>query len=114
DGGRGRMQMFVWTGPTPDRSGGLDADIMFNELAHGLSNRLHGNATGLSTNMARGMGEGWSDFYARSLLSTADEDVNGIYTIGGWATHLAAAGYQDNYYYGIRRFPYAPRAVVGP
>src|SRR5690606_2116099 len=76
DGGRGRMQMYLWTGPTPDRSGGLDAEIIIHELAHGLSNRLHGNAAGLSTNMARGMGEGWSDFYARSLLSTADDDVN--------------------------------------
>jgi subtilisin-like proprotein convertase family protein len=115
DGGRGRMQMFVWTaGATQDRSGGLDADIMLHELSHGLSNRLHGNATGLNTNMADGLGEGWSDFYARSLLSTADENVNGIYTIGGWATHLLAAGFTDNYYYGIRRFPYAPRAVVGP
>ena len=113
DGGRGRMQMFLWTGPTPDRSGDLDADVILHELTHGLSNRLHANATGLSTNMARGMGEGWSDFYARSLLSTAGEDVNGIYTVGGWATNLAAAGFTDNYYYGIRRFPYAPRAVTG-
>lgn len=113
DGGRGRMQMFLWTGPTPDRSGDLDADVIIHELTHGLSNRLHANATGLGSNMARGMGEGWSDFYARSLLSTADENVNGIYTTGGWATNLAIAGYTDNYYYGIRRFPYAPRAVTG-
>ncbi|MET0164320.1 MAG: M36 family metallopeptidase, partial [Vicinamibacterales bacterium] len=113
DGGRGRMQMYVWTGPTPDRSSGLDQDVMFHELTHGLSNRLHGNATGLSDNMARGLGEGWSDFYARALQSTPDEDANGIYTIGGWVTHLAAPTYTDNYYYGIRRFPYAPRAVTG-
>jgi len=113
DGSRGRMQMFLWTGPTPDRSGDLDQDIIFHELAHGLSNRLHANSSGLSTNMADGMGEGWSDFYARSLLSTDGENPNGLYTIGGWATHLAAAGYTDNYYSGIRRFPYAPRSVVG-
>jgi subtilisin-like proprotein convertase family protein len=113
DGSRGRMQMFLWTGPTPDRSGDLDQDVIFHELTHGLSNRLHGNASGLSTNMARGMGEGWSDFYARALLSTADESVNGIYTVGGYATREAAAGFLDNYYYGIRRFPYAPRAVTG-
>ena len=113
DGSRGRMQMFLWTGPTPDRSGDLDQDVIFHELTHGLSNRLHANAAGLTSNMARGMGEGWSDFYARSLLSTADESVNGIYTIGGYVTREAAAGFLDNYYYGIRRFPYAPRAVTG-
>jgi hypothetical protein len=64
--------------------------------------------------MSGGMGEGWSDFYARSLLSTADESVNGLYTIGGWATkQIDGPAYLDNYYYGIRRFPYAPRAVTG-
>ena len=114
DGGRGRMQMYVWTGPTPDRSSGLDQDVILHELTHGLSNRLHGNAMGLSDNMAGGLGEGWSDFYARALLlASPDEDVNGIYTVGGWVTHLAAPTYTDNYYYGIRRFPYAPRAVTG-
>ena len=113
DGGRGRMQMYVWTGPDPDRSGDLDQDVIFHEATHGLSNRLHGNATGLNDNMSSGLGEGWSDFYARALLATEDEDVNGIYTIGGWATHLTAGSYTDNYYYGIRRFPYAPRAVTG-
>ncbi len=113
DGGRGRMQMYVWTGPNPDRSGDLDQDVIFHEATHGLSNRLHGNATGLNDNMSAGLGEGWSDFYARALLATEDEDVNGIYTIAGWATHLTAGSYTDNYYYGIRRFPYAPRAVTG-
>jgi hypothetical protein len=114
DGTPGQMQMFIWTGMDPDRSGDLDQDVIFHELTHGTSNRLHANATGLSTNMARGMGEGWSDFYARSLLSSADENVNGVYTIGGWATkQLDGPAYLDNYYYGIRRFPYAPRAVTG-
>ena len=81
------MQMFIWTGPTPDRSGGLDQDVIFHELTHGLSNRLHANASGLSTNMSGGLGEGWSDFYARSLLSDGEnEDADGVYTIGGWAT----------------------------
>ncbi|MEZ5286851.1 MAG: M36 family metallopeptidase [Vicinamibacterales bacterium] len=114
DGGRGRMQMFVWTGPTPDRSGDLDQDVIFHELTHGTSNRLHANASGLSTNMARGMGEGWSDFVARSLLSDPGDDPNGLYTTGGWVTYqLDGPGDNTNYYYGIRRFPYAPRAVTG-
>ncbi len=53
------------------------------------------------------MGEGWSDFYARALLSSEDEDPNGIYTAGGWVTHQLNEMFVDNYYYGIRRFPYA-------
>jgi hypothetical protein len=113
DGGRGRMQMFVFPGPTPDRSSGLDHEVLIHELTHGTSNRLHNNASGLTTVMARGMGEGWSDFYGRALLSTAAEDPNGIYASGGWVTHQLSAGYTDNYYYGIRRFPYAVMSNVG-
>ena len=113
DGGRGKMQMYRFTRPTPDRSSGLDQDILIHELTHGLSNRLHGNAEGLGNNMSRGMGEGWSDFYARALLSTADEDVNGVYAMAGWATHSITGAYTDNYYYGIRRFPLAVKTTLG-
>ncbi len=113
DGGRGRMQMFIWTAPTPDRSGDLDQDIIFHELTHGTSNRLHANATGLSSTMSGGMGEGWSDFYARALLSTADEDPNAVYALGGWATSALRGVDFESYYYGIRRFPHAVRSNVG-
>lgn len=115
DGGRGRMQMYLWTGPNPDIDGNLDADVVIHELTHGTSNRLHGNAAGLSTNMARGMGEGWSDFYAHCLLSEPTDPINGIYTIGGYSTYLGAGGgtFVNNYYYGIRRFPKAVMSFTG-
>ena len=71
DGMPGRMQMYRFTGPTLDRDGGLDAEIVIHELTHGLSNRLVGNAAGLFWNVAGGLGEGWSDFYALSLLNGA-------------------------------------------
>ena len=32
DGGRGRMQMFLWTGPAPDRDGTADGDIVIHGL----------------------------------------------------------------------------------
>ena len=114
DGTRGRMQMYVFTGPTPDRTSGLDHDVLLHELTHGTSNRLHGNASGLLATMSGGMGEGWSDFYGRAILSDATEDVNGIYAMGGWVTNLLFSGaYTDNYYYGIRRFPYAVKTNLG-
>ncbi len=113
DGGRGRMQMFIWTGPTPDYDGTADADIIIHEVTHGLSNRLHGNSSGLSTNMARGMGEGWSDFYAHAMLSEPTDPSNGVYSLGGYATYLGTAGFTGNYYYGIRRYPKAPIAFTG-
>lgn len=114
DGSSGRMQMYRWNNPVPNRDGDLDNEIVIHELTHGTSNRLHNNASGLGATTSRGMGEGWSDFYARAILSTADEDVNGLFTVGGYATYLAAAGYTNNYYYGIRRFPYAVMSTVGP
>jgi subtilisin-like proprotein convertase family protein len=113
DGSLPRMQMYIFPGPNPDRDGDLDGDVFLHELTHGTSNRLHANAAGLATTQSGGMGEGWSDFYARALLSTADEDVNGIYASGGYVTNLLAAGFTDNYYYGIRRFPYAVKTNVG-
>ena len=113
DGSLPRMQMFIFPGPNPDRDGDLDADVFLHELTHGTSNRLHANAAGLATTQSGGMGEGWSDFYARALLATADEDVNGIYTTGNYVTRELIAGFLDNGYYGIRRFPYAVKTNVG-
>lgn len=114
DGGRPRMQMFIWTGPTPDRDGALDSQVVVHEITHGLSNRLIGNAVGLNSNMSRGMGEGWSDFYALALMSEPTDDRLGTYTVGGYISYLIAPGYESNYYYGIRRFPVAVWASRGP
>jgi hypothetical protein len=113
DGGRGRMQMYLWTGPTPDYDGTGDAEVIIHEVTHGTSNRLHGNSSGLSTNMSGGMGEGWGDFYGYTMLSEPTDPINGVYTTGGYATYLIAAGFTGNYYYGIRRFPRAPITFVG-
>jgi hypothetical protein len=114
DGIAGRMQMFIFNGPTPDRTSGLDQEVLLHELTHGTSNRLHSNAAGLNATMSGGMGEGWSDFYALSLLSQPGDDQNGVYAMGGYSTLLITAAYTDNYYYGIRRFPHAVRSTVGP
>ena len=113
DGVRGRMQMYLWNGPNPDFDGDFDASVVIHELAHGLSSRLHGNASGLTSNMSRAMGEGWSDFYALALLSQPSDPANGIYTVGGYSTYLGASGYTANNYYGIRRFPKALLAFTG-
>ena len=115
EGSRPRVQTFIWTGPTPDRDGALDSHNVVHEMTHGLSHRLIGNATGLGTNMAAGMGEGWSDFYAIALLAGTTDDRLGTHTLLGYATfNLAGTGFDSNYYYGIRRFPYAVRALRGP
>ena len=105
--------MYIFNGPTPHRTSGIDHDVVLHELTHGTSSRLHNNSSGLASTVSRGMGEGWSDFYARALLSSPDENVDGIYTTGGWVTYQIVPGFVDNYYYGIRRFPYAVMTTVG-
>jgi len=114
DGQRPRAQYYVWTGPDPDRDGALDSQVVVHELTHGMSNRLVGNATGLTGNMARGMGEGWSDFFALAMLSEPTDDQCGINAVGGYVTRQIISGFEANYYYGIRRFPVARRACLGP
>jgi hypothetical protein len=116
DGARGIMQMYLWNAPTPDYDGTIDADIIIHEATHGTSNRLHGNASGLTGNMARGMGEGWGDFYGHAMLSEPTDPIEGIYTTGGYTTYLGGTTPNNtkNYYYGIRRFPKAVKSFVGP
>ena len=114
DGGRGRMQNFVWTGSAPGRDGTLDGTVVVHELTHGVSSRLHGNTVGLNTNIARGMGEGWSDFYALALLSEPGDAACGIYVVGGYLSYRILPNYEANHYYGIRRFPNAKIGCVGP
>lgn len=117
DGTSGRAQMFRFTGPTIDRDGGLDNEILIHELTHGTSNRLVGNAAGLQWGIGQGLGEGWSDFYALSLLNNTNADnPDANYASGSYATYKAfgITTYLDNYVYGIRRFPYSTVNTVNP
>jgi hypothetical protein len=113
DGTRGRMQMFIFTGANPDIDGSLDADVVVHEHTHGLSNRLHGNNSGLFNDMSKGMGEGWSDFYGLSMLSQPSDPIGATYPSGAYAAYKFSGTFTNNSYYGIRRFPYAIRSVVG-
>ncbi|MEP6788269.1 MAG: M36 family metallopeptidase, partial [Acidobacteriota bacterium] len=113
DGVRGRMQMFIFDGPNPRIDGGLDGDVVIHEHTHGLSNRLHGNSSGLFNDMSRGMGEGWSDFYGLSLLSQASDPLDGVYAASSYATYRFGGSFVNNSYYGIRRFPYAIKSSTG-
>ena len=117
DGQSGRAQMFTFNGPLVDRDGSLDSEILIHELTHGLTNRLIGNAAGLIWDPGAGLGEGWSDFYALSLLNNTNaDDPNGKYALGAYATYklFGVSSYTDNYLYGIRRFPYSTNNSINP
>lgn len=112
DGHPGRLQAFVWNRSTPDRDAALDTEVIYHELAHGVSSRLIGDGFGLSGTQSRGLAEGWSDFIAMSLLSQEGDNTCGCYPFGGYVA--ARNGYANNYYYGIRRFPYSTDTDKAP
>jgi len=105
DGTPGRLQMFLFNGPSPARDSTLDAEVVIHEYIHGLSNRRVGAGQGLYALQSSGLGEGWSDFYALALLSEMGDDPNGTYPFGAYSSYLLS-GLTQNYYYGIRRYPY--------
>lgn len=69
DGGRGRMQMYLWTTPgTPD--GDFDNGVISHEYGHGWSIRLTGGPANSSClNNAEQGGEGWADYNALMLTT---------------------------------------------
>jgi extracellular elastinolytic metalloproteinase len=78
DGQNPRMQMFLFhysqnaADPFVASNGGDEADVVYHEFTHGLSNRLVIDANGNSTlggGQAGAMGEAWSDWYAFDLLN---------------------------------------------
>ena len=72
--------------------------MVFHEFTHGVTNRLVGgrlDQNSLSQDQSRGMGEGWSDFFAltfHNVLRDSDKLV-----IGDWVKNNPR---------GIRGFPY--------
>ncbi|HVR35527.1 MAG TPA: extracellular metalloproteinase, partial [Methylomirabilota bacterium] len=108
-----RMQMYLWNGPTPPRDAALDADIILHEYTHGLSNRRVGGGVGITALQSRGLGEGWSDFYAASLLSEPGDDPHAVYPAGGYSSYRLR-GLTENYYFGIRRYPYSTDLSKNP
>ncbi len=115
DGSPGRIQMFTFTG-NPGRDGDFDTEVILHEYAHGLTDRMVGGGVGLDffgRLQCGGLGEGWSDFYALALLGEFGDDVGGNYAMSGYVTYQFL-GLAQNYYYGIRRYPYTTNMNVNP
>jgi hypothetical protein len=74
------MQMYLFHQPNTGNldpflasNGGDEADVVYHEYTHGLSNRLVVDANGVSTLVGAqpgAMGEAWSDWYAMDFLNT--------------------------------------------
>jgi hypothetical protein len=96
-----------------DRDGTLDNQIVAHEWAHFISNRLIGDASGLNTQIAGGLGEGWADFHALLMtvkstdsLFPANRQFQGVYPVSTYAT--------SDYYFGFRRVPYSIDFNIDP
>ena len=105
------LAVRLFRGPTINLDGTIDNGIVAHEWGHYISNRLIGNAAGLSNNQGRSMGEGWGDFTAL-LMITRPEDIN-VPSNANWNGAFAAAEYatrgitKQSAFFGIRRVAYS-------
>ncbi len=117
DGMPGIMQINLYNGPTPERDGDFDTEVILHEYAHGLSNRRVGGGAGIDPthpqSQTLGLAEGWSDFYSIALLAQPGEDVNGCYPESAYAAYQLY-GLTQNYYFGFRRYPYSTDMTRSP
>jgi len=75
-----------------------DADVVFHEFVHGVTNRLVGglrDAQGLNEDQSVAMGEGWSDFFALTIINFSRQNERVV--TGNYVTKRAQ---------GIRQRPY--------
>ncbi|MFB7256194.1 M36 family metallopeptidase [Streptomyces nojiriensis] len=96
DGLAAEMNMGLVEGT--NRHTALDADVVFHEFCHGVSNRLVGglaDANGLREQQSGSMGEGWGDFFALSIVNFSRAQERTV--LGNWVVNDPG---------GIRNRPY--------
>lgn len=96
-----------------DIDSAIDAQIVAHEWFHYTSNRLVGDAFGLTGQQGGGMGEGWSDFSGLMLTVRPEDRLvagNELYQ-GAYPQSIYSAA---DSYFGIRRAPYSTSFDVFP
>ncbi len=109
DGSAGRLQLMLFTAPTPDRDTALDNGVIAHELGHGVSNRLTGgpaNVTCLQNQEQAG--EGWSDYLAMMLTIEPGDTGAMPRPFGTYSLGQPPSGV------GIRGVPYSTDMAVDP
>ncbi|RTR40718.1 GlyGly-CTERM sorting domain-containing protein [Shewanella canadensis] len=89
-----------------------DNGIVAHEWGHYISNRLVGNGSGLSSNQARSMGEGFGDFHA--LLFGSDSADNLVAGNEDYAGGYGDTTYVRSFVNGIRQYPYSTNMDINP
>ncbi|MCL4263279.1 MAG: M36 family metallopeptidase [Anaerolineae bacterium] len=107
DGSNPRMQMYVWTAPTPDLDGDLDNGIIAHEYGHGISNRMVGGPSNVSClGNQEQMGEGWSDWQSVIMTMRNGHTATTNRGVGTYALNQPPNGP------GIRPAPYTTDMTV--
>lgn len=111
DGFAPRMQQFIFNLTNPNRDSSLSNAIIYHEYGHGVSNRLTGggaNAGALNCVQARGMGEGWSDYFSLIMTQQPGDTANDARPVGNYVLGQGQNGG------GIRTFPYSFDMNINP
>ena len=122
DGGQPTMYSGVSTVPfqNPERDYALCGDVMLHEFTHGLTGRVLGKGANVPyQGQSGGLQEGNSDFFALCVLSQQGEDLGGNYPMGAYiewndAMLPTSTPFNENYYYGLRRYPYSTNMLKDP
>ncbi|MGV3659958.1 MAG: choice-of-anchor D domain-containing protein [Prosthecobacter sp.] len=115
--GSPEIYLGLMTGPSPDRDTAFDADVVLHEYTHGMVNRLVGAGTAtidINSLQPASMNEGWADFYAMAMLSRSGDALGGNYVAGEYYSKEMASGFNTNYYFADRRYPYSTNVAVNP
>ena len=94
DGGAPRMQMYFFNNNW-DVTSSDDADVVYHEYTHGMTNRILGNGAGLGAMQSGSMGEAWSDWYAKDFVvdEGLETDTAGPnLVLGGYSINLFGQG----------------------
>jgi extracellular elastinolytic metalloproteinase len=94
--------------PGVNRHTAFDSDVVFHEFTHGVSSRLVGgllDARGLQQPQSKGMGEGWSDYFAltfqNALALRSNPEAQEQTVTGNWVTDrpegIRLHAYDDEY-----------------
>jgi hypothetical protein len=118
DGQPPLMNMGLVT--STNRHTAFDADVVFHEYTHGLTNRLVGGTRQghtLDAPQSEGMGEGWSDFFALTIQNyflvqrgQPEKVVTGDWVVSN-AAGIRSHPYDDRYpstYGNVETFPRDP------
>ncbi|MCC6950828.1 MAG: M36 family metallopeptidase, partial [Phycisphaerales bacterium] len=91
----------------------FDNTVLYHELGHALSLRLHANYYFGHTE-SNGLSEGWSDYLAVALTHEPGDSPTASYPVFAWASRPVTGAVFNHYFFGTRIYPYSPSMAINP